>query len=1201
MSPPRFSAPLCANSPSKVTDVRIHLLGQPRLLIDGGRAKIIKAGKTVPLLAYLILHRNVPVARPFLAFTLWPDEDESAALAALRRYLYHLQKSLPPSSKASPWVLADDETLQWNVHAGAWIDVVEFERLSQSAQTQERAIALYEGDLLENQYDDWLFADRERLRNVYLQGLNDLMFRFRSSREFAKAIDLGKRLLAIEQWREDTVRSVMALRYASGDGAGAIREYTAFAQALRAEMGVEPMADTRNLAEMIEQGRSLPFESAAPEPLSAADIATSRFPFVGRVAELEQARLVWSRAAHGRGSILFIAGEAGIGKTRLARELALIAEAEGGRVLYGSTASPESMPHQALVDALRSALSLVAALDIGAAPRASLGRLLPELSACRPEVRPGVQESVEAERERLAVFDAVAITLGALARPRPLLLVVEDLHWGAEATVAMLEYIARRIVDQRIMTVATYRHDEVLRDHPLRAVRTRLQRDGIAFHISPAPLSREAVEQLAVAIAGRHKAMGLAEMAYARSEGNPLFAGELLRDAAEADPRRDGEAGGLRLSDTLRATISARINRLSDDARQLAQTAAVAGSGFSIDVIQDAMAWNEDRVMSCLDELLDRQLVRETGARQRFDYAFAHDLIHATVYDAIESKVRARRHRRIAAILEKSEVTEDHAGELAAHWQAAGELERAASWYAAAARRAAAMYADDETIAAATRGLDIARDPKVRFRLLLTRVEVAHRRGERDLEAADVQKLLAEAEHSADPKLLFEALHRKSHFESRVGDAPGEAQSVAAMLEIAASTGDDDLLALSSYHDARILARTGCYDEARPILERAAELYRSLGDRDHEFDCYVALLDDALDRDRLAEGEEILRRLQAMDDGSDKEISKQVLRLRMRAAMIARHHEQYYSLAGRLLEVSRQTGDRNSEAHALQSLGLASYRLLRVDESRGHYAAARALYAHIGDTLGEALVLHDGIELLAPYGDLAGAKRDLTRAFELFSSRNHARGRTFCLVNLCALAVDARLFEEARRTSAAALEAAKAMGSSSCYARTLMNLALAECGLDRPSEALAHAREAATISVDADAPAEQAALLAMAATVESAAGDAAKALQLADRSVELAGSYGSDTLDPTIVWWSTAVVYRASGREKDAASCLARAHEQVVQLLERIGDPAGRAACRAVPQHAEILAAVERDEWPLMPVTATRSARAANLLPAAKA
>src|ERR1022692_497827 len=307
--------------------LKIHLLGQPRFVADGSPIKLAKRAATVPLAAYLLLHRAEPVSRNFLAFTLWAEESEETALAELRRYIYLLNKALGPNSSGQPWIVTEGETVRWNDAAPLWLDVAEFERLSAGAVTLSEAIALYAGDLVEDLYDDWLIAHRERLRSMYFADLGALIVQQRESRQFPSAIASATQLLASDPWREDVIRQLMACRYESGDAAGALAACDEFVKRLRRELAVEPMPETIAVRDAIVRHAALPgpaalrtaeaIDESAPDPARRGGL-----PFVGRKLELEQLQTCWSRAARSNGGLVLISGEAGIGKSRLAAELA---------------------------------------------------------------------------------------------------------------------------------------------------------------------------------------------------------------------------------------------------------------------------------------------------------------------------------------------------------------------------------------------------------------------------------------------------------------------------------------------------------------------------------------------------------------------------------------------------------------------------------------------------------------------------------------------------------------------------------------------------------------------------------------------------------------------------------------------------------------------------------------------------------------
>ena len=276
--------------------LRISLFGQPSLCLDAAPLRFNAPPKTLPLLAYLLLHRAGPVAREQVAFALWPDERENAARANLRRHLHHLTHALPLSDH--PWLSVNGRVLQWNAQAEFWLDVAEFERLSACRDTLPQTVALYCGDLLETACEDWLFFERERLHELYAADVCQLITLYRSRRDYVKAIGYAQQLLAHDPLREDVVRQLLALRYESGDRAGALHDYERFAQLMQRELAMSPMPETQALYAQIVQNTPLITDLSAIELAVDQITGTSLNPRLrpGRLSGVRSNGSNWRRA-----------------------------------------------------------------------------------------------------------------------------------------------------------------------------------------------------------------------------------------------------------------------------------------------------------------------------------------------------------------------------------------------------------------------------------------------------------------------------------------------------------------------------------------------------------------------------------------------------------------------------------------------------------------------------------------------------------------------------------------------------------------------------------------------------------------------------------------------------------------------------------------------------------------------------------------
>ncbi|MBV8531173.1 MAG: AAA family ATPase, partial [Candidatus Eremiobacteraeota bacterium] len=331
---------------------------------------------------------------------LYPDDEENAARAKLRATLNELPKILPPGT--GRYLTIDSDKIAWNCGDEVWVDVDAFTQAAADPARLAEAIDLYRGDLLPEVYDEWLEVVRDRLRNMYLRCLSERVSEARRDANFTLAIDTARKILAIDPWREDVVRRVIAMRYESGDRAGALSEYAAFSKRLRDELGAEPMPETEAVAERISHGEALGREDAtAGRTLAVGGAAL--LPFVGRHEEMARLLETWNRVARGRGACVFVGGDMGIGKSRLVGEFAHAVEERGGRVLIGTTGSPEAVPYESFADALRGALPMIASLkpSIGLA---TVATLLPEIHAriALPDLA-----RLDAESERVRLFESV--------------------------------------------------------------------------------------------------------------------------------------------------------------------------------------------------------------------------------------------------------------------------------------------------------------------------------------------------------------------------------------------------------------------------------------------------------------------------------------------------------------------------------------------------------------------------------------------------------------------------------------------------------------------------------------------------------------------------------------------------------------------------------------------------------------------------
>jgi len=914
--------------------------------------------------------------RASLAATLWPEELESEARANLRRHLYRLAHALP-SVDGVEWVAGDNLQVGWNPAAPASIDVRDFEALAAAGRKAEAA-DLYRGDFLDGFYEDYVLAERERLRALQTEMLLSLSHEARGERNFAGAAAYAQRLLDIDEWREDALRLWMIAKYESGERSAAIAAYERFARRLREEFSAEPAAETVAVRDAIRAEAPLPAEPSQVFERQLSDPARRgwKLPLVGRAAELDRLRAAWSRAARGSGSVAFLSGEAGIGKSRLAAELVGLVRDQGGQALVGVTSHPEGEPYQSVLVALRAAISAIAHARIDDTWLAALAHVLPELRGLRDGL---ASEELLPNRARDRLFEAFVRVVEHLGRARPLCVVLEDLHWAGPATIDLVGALARRIGTLPVLLVATYRSEESAASDPLRTLRAALIAERRA---TAAPLERLAPQDvdcvLRSAVQDEAARASLGEGIARLSEGNPLFVVQLIEGYLETGSVPD-ESSALR---SVGDAIALRARRLSAGVRAVAEVASTIGASFRADLVADAGGWDENVVLDAVGELMDRALVRESGGE--LEYVFTHALVGASFYRDSPPELRTARHRRIATLLERSRGSApESAALLARHWRLAGEPARAARASIRAGEAALHLYARAEAMAHARQALDLTADVRDRFDalLLLSRAQQGHgdaAQWRRDLDAlcdcaqelgvderfaaldqrasfehqiadrtaqrATIEAMLALVEAGATPRMRCTALLALGRLESMQGRVPQSLAALEAALAIACECGAADLEIDARHMLAHSLSRTGRYDEAR-----------------HQV---VAL------RDAPADAFSMRRKTRALQ----AEIAIAGSRQEMGTAS---------SAAAALLELARTSGDMELEVAALTQIAFGLHATLDAPAVRARYGEALALAERIGFEAGIETVWQDLGVFEARIGNHRGAIASLGRSLEI--------------------------------------------------------------------------------------------------------------------------------------------------------------------------------------------------------------------------
>jgi DNA-binding SARP family transcriptional activator/tetratricopeptide (TPR) repeat protein len=649
------------------SNLRISVLGDLQVLRDGRPLTLPPSRKTRALLGFLALAPR-PQARQKLCDLLW--EGPGDPRAALRWSLAKLRPLLDDPGRVR--VVADKESAAI-VLADGELDLLSVRSLvggrpaGAPVEALRRAALLFRGELLEGlelldcfRFHEWCTGQRDAARSLRLAILDALVAGLEDDPE--EALARARERVAVDPLAERGHVAVVRILGRLRRRREGLEQYEACRRILESAFGSRPSAEMeRARLALTSPGAAAEVRLAAP----AAAMRAAPAAFVGRARELAALDALVGAALGGRRQVLVVAGEPGIGKSRLLEELDARVRRSGGVILRGRAFEGEALrPYGAWLDALRGA----PLGELSEVQRSELAPLLPELGAPAPATDQG------------RLFDAVVRALLGLCRRGPLALILDDVQWLDEASASLLQ-VATRALDADPAVVACATRPGELVDNPgaLRAVRL-LSRADRSTRIDLEPLSRAEIRDLL----GRVAPGADADVAWDASEGNPLFAIEVAR------ARQAGVAG----SASLDALIADRLATIGGKARDLLPWAAALGRSFQAERLTGVTGMPAAELLSAVDELERRGVLRPSGD-ERWD--FAHDLFRRAAYQSLSEPRRRLVHREIAhALAALPDPDGALAGDVARHAALGDDPSLCAQASLAAGARAVRLFASGE-------------------------------------------------------------------------------------------------------------------------------------------------------------------------------------------------------------------------------------------------------------------------------------------------------------------------------------------------------------------------------------------------------------------------------------------------------------------------------------------------------------------------
>jgi DNA-binding SARP family transcriptional activator len=696
-----------------VTPIRIFLLGRFEVTREEQilRAEAWTRRKAAALLQRLALERRL-VKDQAIEF-LWPEADTASGANNLYRTLHSLRQTLDTtlgSGTAGAIVTFADGVL--SLAESVWVDAREFEHLCAAASAApgvlrpahlEQALALYSGDLLpDERYAEWTLAPREALRSQRRQASLALAAEQRDTHDYTAAIGLLIPLLAHDQADEPIHRELMRLYALAGRRHEALRQYQACVNALAQELDVPPEPQTSALYAQILGGDLAPTPAPvvpawAPPALVTLAVEQAA-PLVGRSTELDTLRSWLQVGWRGQGQTILLAGDSGVGKTRLAFEVLRAAAGAGMTTLLSAAYEQEGqLAYQPFVEVFDRYL---------AEHRRPL--------ADHPITHFQRHSLNDPQEEQWALFNATATFLSGLAAHMPAVLLLDDLHAADPASLQLFHYLARQTRTTPVILLATYRSD--LADPaaaPFNALLTALYRQRLSETLHLSPLTEDAVASVVAHTLGSAAAPDLVRAVYEITEGNPFFVEEMTRALlksgqveAQAEQWQLRPAVELSMPADLASLLRERVRRLGAPIEAVLTASAVIGREFRFDVLRGVAKQSDGALLDALDAALAGHVLEETAE----GYRFRHPLTRRALYDALSRARRAHMHGQIAETIEAvgarqpgrlDTLVED----LVFHYDRSDHSDRALPYLLRAGEKAAGVYAFESAVSYFERAL----------------------------------------------------------------------------------------------------------------------------------------------------------------------------------------------------------------------------------------------------------------------------------------------------------------------------------------------------------------------------------------------------------------------------------------------------------------------------------------------------------------
>ncbi|HLW16376.1 MAG TPA: BTAD domain-containing putative transcriptional regulator [Actinomycetota bacterium] len=847
--------------------MRFRILGSVEVVNDEGRPIALVGQKARALLGILLLNAGKVVPADELATRLWGETASSSSslqvqVSRLRKTLQSANGTVPLVNRRPGYVLdVDPEDVDVGIFDRLVVEASKSAARGDPARAVEifaEALSLWRGPVLS---DAGLPSSPEvmRLEEARITAIESQIQAELACGRHKEIVSKLEALLVEHPYRERLWSAAMLALYRSDRQADALGAFHRLRTLLADELGIDPSAAVRQLHEAILRQdptldfapRSADLRAATALPLPPAFTGATPPAFVGRQAELDWLTHLWRDVRAGERRLALIAGEAGIGKTRLALQVARVAHAESATVLFGRCDEEAIVPYQPFVEALRHLVMNLPdeVLDetIGGRRGSELVRLIPELRERMPDL-PSSEGEDESRRYRL--YEAVSSLLMEVASTGPVVLVIDDLQWADRASTQLLRHLLKPEGEGSLFAVCTYRDAAVSPHDPLADLLANLRHDRLGDRVRLEGMSFPEVGDLCRRFGADDDDVpvpGFVEALRAKTSGNPFFIEEILRHLEEVDSAGRIPWHSLSfveevgLPESVKEAVERRLGRLSDITKRILGLAAAVGAEFSASVLERLAEIPADDVIDALEEATAAGIVAEVqGGYAR--YTFRHALLRQALYERFLSIRLVRLHRRIGEVIEQlySLDLESHLAELAHHFYLAapgGGAEKAVEYAMRAGEQAMRKLAYEESEQYYRHALEILEETestneRTRCEVIIAIGEAQWRTGDHLPARATFEQAMGLARKLGDEVLLARAALGFGTGFGGYGQTVRANETLIGYLEEAlrALYGDDPLrvrlltrLATEMYFTPHVERRKQLTDEAVEIADRIGD------------------------------------------------------------------------------------------------------------------------------------------------------------------------------------------------------------------------------------------------------------------------------------------------------------------------------------------------------------------------------------------